>query len=50
MNAIQLVKQDHRTVEQLFKQFEKAEKIKKTAEMKRVVQQVVKELSVHAAI
>jgi len=50
LDAIQLVKQDHRTVEQLFKQFEKAEEAEKTAEMKRVVQRVVKELSVHAAM
>ena len=50
MDAIQLVKQDHRAVEQLFKQFEKAEQAEKTAEMKRVVQKVVKELSVHAAM
>ncbi len=50
MDAIQLVKQDHRAVEQLFKQFEKAEEAEKAAEMKRVVQKVVKELSVHAAI
>ncbi len=50
MDAIQLVKQDHRTVEQLFKQFERAEKAGRTAELRRVVEKVVKELSVHAAI
>lgn len=50
MDAIQLVKQDHRTVEQLFKQFERAEKAERTAEMKRVVQKLVRELSIHAAI
>lgn len=50
MDAIQLIKQDHRAVEQLFKQFERAEKAERTAEMRRVVEKVVKELSVHAAI
>ena len=50
MDAIQLVKQDHRAVEQLFKQFERAEEADRSAEMKRVVQRAVKELSVHAAI
>ncbi len=50
MNAIQLVKQDHRTVKQLFKQFEKADKASKPAELTRIVREVTKELSVHAAI
>ena len=50
MDAIQLVKQDHRAVEQLFKQFEKAEEADRSAELKRIVQRAVKELSVHAAI
>jgi hemerythrin superfamily protein len=50
VDAIQIVKRDHRTVEQLFKQFERAEKGGKTAEMRRVVQKVVRELSVHAAV
>ena len=50
MDAIQLVKQDHRAVEQLFKQFERAEKAEKKADMRRAVEKVVKELSIHAAI
>lgn len=50
MDAIQLLKRDHRAVEQLFKQFERAGKAGKTADMKRVVQKAVKELSIHAAI
>ena len=50
MNAIQVVKKDHRTVEALFKQFERAEKAARSGEMKRVVRALVKELSVHAAV
>ena len=47
MDAITLLKQDHKTVEKLFKQFEKA---KQPAEQRKVAQKVVRELSVHAAI
>ncbi len=47
MDAITLLKQDHKTVEKLFKQFEKA---KRPAEQRKLAGQVVKELSVHAAI
>ena len=47
MDAITLLKQDHKTVEKLFKQFEKA---KQPAERRKVAEKVVKELSVHAAI
>ncbi len=47
MDAITLLKQDHKTVEKLFKQFEKA---KQPAEQRKVAEKVVKELSVHAAI
>jgi hemerythrin superfamily protein len=47
MDAITLLKQDHKAVEKLFKQFEKA---KQPAEQRKVAQEVVKELSVHAAI
>ena len=46
MDAITLLKQDHKTVEKLFKQFEKAT----PAQQRKTAQQVVKELSVHAAI
>ena len=49
MDAIALLRQDHREVERLFKQFEKAgpraHKTRRT-----VVDKVIKELSVHAAI
>ncbi len=47
MDAITLLKQDHKTVEKLFRQFEKATQ---PAQMRKVTQQVVRELSVHAAI
>jgi hemerythrin superfamily protein len=47
MDAITLLKQDHKTVEKLFKQFEKA---KQPAEQRKIAGQVMKELSVHAAI
>ena len=47
MDAITLLKQDHKTVEKLFKQFEKA---KQPAEQRKIAGKVIKELSVHAAI
>ena len=47
MDAITLLKQDHKTVEKLFKQFEKA---KQPAQQRKTAAQVIKELSVHAAI
>ena len=47
MDAITLLKQDHKAVEKLFKQFEKA---KQPAQQRKIAGQVVKELSVHAAI
>ncbi|MGH9266096.1 MAG: hemerythrin domain-containing protein [Acidimicrobiales bacterium] len=47
MDAITLLKQDHKTVEKLFKQFEKTTQ---PARQRKLAQQVVKELSVHAAI
>jgi hemerythrin-like domain-containing protein len=50
LDAIQLIKKDHATVERLFKRFERADDREKHAEMKRIVRKVVKELSVHAAI
>ena len=49
MDAIALLKQDHRTVEELFKQYEaigdRAVKAKK-----KVVEKIIRELAVHAAI
>lgn len=49
MDAITLLKQDHKTVEKLFKQFEKA--APDATETKReLVDQIIEELSVHAAI
>ena len=47
MDAITLLKQDHKTVEKLFKQFEKATQ---PAQQRKIAHQVIKELSVHAAI
>lgn len=47
MDAITLLKQDHKTVEKLFKQFEKA---KQPSQQRKTAQAVIKELSVHAAI
>jgi hemerythrin superfamily protein len=49
MDAITLLKDDHRTVEQLFKRFESAgERAYKTK--RKLVDQIIKELSIHAAI
>jgi hemerythrin superfamily protein len=49
MDAITLLKQDHRTVEKLFKQFEKAgENAHKTK--RKIVDKVIEELAKHAAI
>ena len=49
MNAIKLLKQDHRTVEALFKRFEAAgddaHKVKRD-----IADRIVKELSIHAAV
>ncbi|MDQ3898423.1 MAG: hemerythrin domain-containing protein [Actinomycetota bacterium] len=47
MDGITLLKQDHKTVEKLFKQFEKT---KQPAEQRKLAGRIVKELSVHAAI
>jgi hemerythrin superfamily protein len=49
MNAITLLKNDHKTVEDLFKRFEKAgPRAHKTK--KDIVERIVRELSIHAAI
>ncbi len=49
MDAITLLKNDHKTVERLFKQFEKAGD-RATVEKRRIVDQIIEELSVHASI
>ena len=49
MDAITMLKEDHKTVEQLFKRFEKAGD-RAFAEKRRIVDQVVEALSKHAAI
>src|SRR6266511_4156089 len=49
MDAISLLKDDHKTVEALFKKFERAgERAHKTK--RKIVDQIIAELSVHAAI
>jgi len=47
MDAITLLKQDHKTVDKLFKEFEKA---KRPAQQRALARKVIQELSVHAAI
>ena len=50
-DAITMLRDDHKKVEKLFKEFEKLEKNDATAAKKRaVVEQIIEELSVHAAI
>ena len=49
MDAITLLKDDHKTVEQLFKRFEKAGD-KAYAEKRKIVDRIIEELSVHAVI
>ncbi len=49
MDAITMLKEDHKTVEQLFKRFEKAGD-RAFAEKRKIVDQVVEALSKHAAI
>jgi hemerythrin superfamily protein len=47
MDAITLLKQDHKTVKDLFKQFEKASG---SAKREQLVAQIIRELTVHAEI
>jgi hemerythrin superfamily protein len=47
MDAITLLKQDHKSVDKLFKEFEKATQ---PAQQRKLAQKVIAELSVHAAI
>ena len=49
MDAITLLRADHKTVEQLFKRFEKAGD-SAYAEKRQIVDRIIEELSVHAAI
>src|SRR5947207_12149006 len=49
MDAITMLKDDHRTVEQLFKRFEKAGD-NAFVEKRRIVDSIIEGLSVHAAI
>jgi hemerythrin superfamily protein len=49
MDAISLLRADHKTVEQLFKRFEKAGD-RAYAEKRQIVDRIIEELSVHAAI
>ena len=49
MDAITLLRADHRTVEQLFKRFEKAGD-RAHVEKRQIVDRIIEELSIHAAI
>ncbi len=49
MDAIVLLREDHKTVEKLFKAFEKTDD-EDTAERRRIVDEVIEELTVHAWI
>jgi hypothetical protein len=46
MNALQLIKQDHRTVKGLFRKFERAT----GAEQQKIGQEIIEELSIHATL
>ncbi|MBW3580500.1 MAG: hemerythrin domain-containing protein [Actinobacteria bacterium] len=50
MDAITLLKNDHKTLERLFKQFEKADKADDDDTKVEVVGRIIEELSVHASI
>jgi len=49
MDAISLLKDDHRTVERLFKRFEKTSD-RALEERRRIVDEIIRELSIHAEI
>jgi hemerythrin superfamily protein len=49
MDAITLLKDDHKTVEQLFKRFEKAGD-RAFVEQRQIVDRIIEELSIHAAV
>jgi hemerythrin superfamily protein len=50
MDAIQLIQKDHRQVEALFKAFERAARDGRGREQARIVRDLVRELSIHAAV
>lgn len=50
MDAIVLLKEDHKAVEKLFKQFEKGKQTASPAEKRMLVDQILKELTTHAYI
>src|SRR5262249_47608507 len=47
MNPIQMLKQDHRTVQHLFRRFDAADRL---AERQKLGQEIIEELSVHSVI
>ena len=49
MDAITLLRNDHKTVDQLFKRFEKAGD-RAYAEKRNIVDRIIEELSIHAAV
>jgi hypothetical protein len=50
MDAIQLIKKDHREVEKLFQSFERARRAGDGARQAAVVRQIIRDLSVHAVV
>jgi hemerythrin superfamily protein len=50
MDAITLLKDDHKTVEKLFKEFEKTKEAATPAAKRKLVRQMLKELTTHAYI
>lgn len=50
MDAITMLRDDHRRVQKLFRQFEKLGEDGDTGEKRRLVGEIVRELSVHAAV
>jgi hemerythrin superfamily protein len=49
-DAIQIIQRDHRTIEQLFTRFERAQRDRDRADQRHVLRELVRELSVHAVI
>src|SRR4051812_13247117 len=47
MDAIRLIKQDHRNVKALFRKFERATR---SSEKEKIAEQIIEELSVHAMV
>lgn len=50
MDIVQIIEADHRHIDRLFEQFERAARAEDTRQKGRLVRQIVRELSVHAAV